>query len=416
MIKKIIISLSLLFSLGLLAQENTASPYSFYGVGDKRFKGAVENRTMGGLGILPDSIHINLQNPATYSALKRTTFTIGANYNTVNLKTDSGKDQAQRITLDYLAIGIPMGKLGVSFGLIPYSAVGYKIQKISEDGTTNSRRYTGEGGVNRMYLGVGYQITNSWSVGADVNYNFGTIETNRTIFKPQIQYGTRELNASDLSGTGINIGTIYQAKFRNKYDIITSFTFSPNSKLKSQNERNVATITYNAQGIEVVHDKRDVDVPNTHLILPTKTALGAGIGEKMKWFLGAEFTLQQTDKFGNLYSDIIGATYEKGTKFSLGGYYTPNYASFKSYWSTVTYRAGLRFEKTGLVIRDQSINDKSLSLGLGLPVGRNFSNINIGFEYGIRGTTAANLVQENYFSIMIGLSLSDKWFVKSKYD
>lgn len=416
MIKKIILGFALLFSMELMAQESTASPYSFYGIGDQRFRGTAETRSMGGLGILPDSIHMNLQNPATYSSLKRTTFAVGATYNSVKLKTNSASDNAQRTTLDYFAISIPMGKLNVSFGLIPYSAVGYRIQNLSQDGTTESRRYTGNGGVNRVFLGAGYEITEQLSVGADFQYNFGTIKTNRTIFKSEVQYGTRELNISNLGGSSVNVGVLYQAKFKNKYDIVGSLTFSPNSKLRSQNKRNVATIVYNANGIEVINDKRDVDVENTNLTLPSKIAFGAGIGEKIKWFVGAEVTLEQTSNLRNLYTGIVGSRYENGTKFSLGGYYTPNYASFSSYWNTVTYRGGLRFQKTGLFIRDQSINDYVISLGVGLPVGRNFSNINVGFEYGKRGTTSANLVQENYFSLIIGFSLSDKWFVKTKYD
>jgi hypothetical protein len=47
MIKKIIVSACLLLSLVSFAQEGTASPYS-YGIGDVRFKGTVENRSMAG--------------------------------------------------------------------------------------------------------------------------------------------------------------------------------------------------------------------------------------------------------------------------------------------------------------------------------------------------------------------------------
>jgi hypothetical protein len=46
MIKKIIVSACLLLSLVSFAQEGTAS-YSYYGIGDVRFKGTVENRSMG---------------------------------------------------------------------------------------------------------------------------------------------------------------------------------------------------------------------------------------------------------------------------------------------------------------------------------------------------------------------------------
>ena len=60
--------------------------------------------------------------------------------------------------------------------------------------------------------------------------------------------------------------------------------------------------------------------------------------------------------------------------------------------------------------------DFAANVGLGLPLIGTFTNINIGLEVGKRGTTYYNLVQENYFNISVGLSLSDKWFVKRKFD
>jgi long-subunit fatty acid transport protein len=47
------------------------------GIGDVRFKGTVENRSMAGIAVEQDSIHINLQNPASFANLKFTTFALG---------------------------------------------------------------------------------------------------------------------------------------------------------------------------------------------------------------------------------------------------------------------------------------------------------------------------------------------------
>jgi hypothetical protein len=49
-----------------------------------------------------------------------------------------------------------------------------------------------------------------------------------------------------------------------------------------------------------------------------------------------------------------------------------------------------------------------------LPLG--VSKIDIGFEFGKQGTTSNGLIEENYFNLSIGLSLSDKWFRKSLID
>jgi len=71
---------------------------------------------------------------------------------------------------------------------------------------------------------------------------------------------------------------------------------------------------------------------------------------------------------------------------------------------------------TGLIINNQAINDSALTLGLGMPLRGAFSNVNIGFELGNRGTTNAGLVKENYMNFSIGLSFNDKWFQKRKYN
>ena len=62
------------------------------------------------------------------------------------------------------------------------------------------------------------------------------------------------------------------------------------------------------------------------------------------------------------------------------------------------------------------IPDFAANIGLGMPLGGTFTNINIGLEIGKRGTKYYNLVEENYINLSVGLSLSDKWFVKRKFD
>jgi len=418
MIKKILLGSLMLLSLHSFAQEGTASPYSFYGIGNVKFNGTVENKSMGGLGILPDSIHINLQNPAALSSLDLTSFSIAGTYNTLKLKTSDASEKARRTTLDYIAMVFPVGKLGLSLGMMPYSSVGYKIQKQGVDENSQSSRYTGIGGVNKAFVGAGYQITPKLSAGLDFGYNFGKIETNSAVFQPEVlevQYGSRELNTSQLKGVSFNLGMIYQTKLK-KYDVVSSFTFSPTTSLNSSNERNVATITYNSAGVERVYDSQDIFVPDSKLKLPSKFAFGSGIGQLKNWFVGFESTFQQASDFGNLYNDDANVDFESASKIAIGGYFVPNYTSYSNYFNKITYRAGLRHENTGLVVNSESIKDTAFTLGLGLPVGGTFSNINIGLEFGKRGTTSANLVQENYTNISIGLSFNDKWFVKRKYD
>ncbi|RDI52323.1 hypothetical protein [Flavobacterium glaciei] len=416
MIKKIIISVCLLLSLVSFAQEGTSSPYSFYGIGNVRFKGTHENRSMAGLAVEQDSIHINLQNPASYASLKLTTFTLGGTYATTTLKNNSESANTTRTTLDYLAVGLPLGKFGLGFGLIPYSSVGYKIESISETGTENNKRFNGTGGLNKAFLGIGYKIAPNFNIGADVNYNFGKIETNNLEFITGVPVGTRELNSADLSGVNFNLGMMYQTKIYKKITLFSSLTYSLESSLTSKNSRNISTVIYNSNFDLAVVDALDDVNTQVNLAMPSKVSLSGGIGEIKKWLLGGNVSFGKTSGQANEYNDASNVVYGKYGSVSLGGYYIPNYNSFSSYAKRIVYRAGLKYEKTGLVINSESINDMGLTFGLGLPITGSFSNVNFGFELGKKGTTKANLVQENYANVSVSFSLNDKWFEKRKFN
>jgi long-subunit fatty acid transport protein len=417
MIKKIIISTCLLLSLASFAQEGTSSPYSFYGIGDIRFKGTLESRSMAGVAVEQDSIHLNLENPASYSNLKLTTFSMGGTYSSKNLKTSSGSASTQRTTLDYLAVGLPLGKLGFGFGLVPYSSVGYKIESLAAAETTeSSKRLSGKGGLNKVFLGVGYKIKPNFSVGADVQYNFGKIETNSMEFRTGVPVGTQELNTADLSGVNFNIGAMYQTKINKKLNVYSSLNYTVQANLNSANARNISSVMFGSGVDPVPVDSFDVPMEKSEVKLPSKISFAAGIGQAQKWLLGGKIAYQKTAGQENSYNKADNVGYGKYASLSIGGYYMPNYNSFTSYFERVTYRGGLKYEKTGLVINSESINDMGFTLGVGLPMSGSLSNINLGFELGKRGTTNANLVQENYANLSVSFSFNDKWFVKRKFN
>ena len=418
MIKKIIAGVCLIFSAAGFSQESNSSPYSYYGIGDVRFKGTVENKSMGGLGILPDSIHVNLQNPASYSSLMFTTYSVGLSTQTRNFKSDAGKDDAKRTTFDYLTVALPFNNFGFAIGLMPYTSVGYRIQDADVvNGANIEKRFTGDGGINRAFFGMSYKITPKLSAGADFQYNFGDIETKSILSAAGVQYRTRELNNSHYNGVSFNVGAIYQTKLK-KLDWVSSFTFSPKSTLKSTTDRNFASILLTTSDNEIVVDQLDTRTFKDDVDMPSVFTVGTGFGEARKWFAGLEFSTQGSNTLSGRFDQATNADFKAAQRISLGGYFIPKFNSFNSYLSRVTYRGGLRFENTGLVVNNQDIKDFAFTLGMGLPLGGNIggSNLNIGFEMGRRGTTKSNLVQENYVGFMASLSINDRWFVKRKYN
>ena len=416
MIKKIVFAVLVFISGQLFSQENTASPYSFYGIGDAKFKDTNDIIAIGGLSVYSDSTHLNVLNPASYANQMLTSIQVGGTSNFYKLSSSTDTQKAQKTTFDYLVIGLPYSKkLGFSLGLLPQSAVGYRL--VNDQLSTNNYayRYNGSGGLNKVYFGAGYQLTSKLSVGMDFQYLFGSIDAKTTLLISNVQFSTREINNSNVTGVGLNFGLNYQSKLNDKINYRTSFTFAPEMKLNSKNSRQIATISFGADGTEIPASVNDIDVADTKLVLPAKIAAGFGLGNR-KWFVGADYTFRGTGNQVNRFENYSNVSYENSSKIAIGGFFIPKYDSYKNYFERVTYRAGFRYENTGLVINNTSIKDRALSFGFAFPITGTFSSLSIGSEWGTRGTSANGLIKENYFSVNVGLIFNDKWFKKNLYN
>ncbi|MGB5270959.1 hypothetical protein [Eudoraea sp.] len=421
MVKKIVLLILCLTAIASYSQSGngTVSPYSFGGIGDFRPQTTIENQAMGGLSMYTDSIHVNLNNPAAYGKLRLVTYTAGGGHKEVKLKDFTDKESSSVTTLEYIALAFPISpKFGIGFGVLPYTAVGYNVfsqtTNVTQDTVVN--QFTGDGGLNKLFLSAGYEITKNLHVGATVNYSFGNIEYQSVQSIEGVQYGTINIRESEISGYDFNYGATYTPRIKNKYTLFSSVTVNTQANLVSSNTERLGSFSLSTgEEIEV----RDVNLEpsnlrNTELKIPTRTTFGLGLGRDKKWFIGAEYSLQAVSSFRNDFIDPENIAYEDANTLRVGGYYVPDYASFTSYLKRITYRAGARTSKTGLIVNDTSIHDFGITFGLGLPVGGGFSNMNIGFEYGKRGTTVANLIEETYFKVSVGLSFNDKWFQKRK--
>lgn len=419
MVKKFVVAIICCIAYNTYAQDGTVSPYSFFGIGELRSATTVENQMMGGIGLYADSIHINLRNPAAYGNLKLTTYTVGISHREVRLKDFTTEEKTSVTNLEYLSIGLPLGKgFGLGFGILPLSSTGYNIvaRTVDQNQDSVTTVFGGEGGINRVYLSLGYQLTKNLTIGATTNLNFGTLE-NRVVQSVQnVQFGTSDRRESRVNGLDFNFAANYTPKIKDKYTLFTSVRVNTQANLTSENSQRIGSFNLtNAQDIEVIDIDLDaLNLRHTELKIPTTTTLGLGFGEDRKWFLGGEYSFQALSSFTNDFISIGNLEYQDASTMAFGGYYIPDYGSFDSYFNRITYRAGVRYEKTGMVLNNKEVNNFGITFGLGLPLGGNFSNLNLGFELGRRGTTAAGLVEESYLKVNLGLSLNDKWFQKRK--
>jgi hypothetical protein len=418
MIKNFIIAILCLTSVSIYAQNSTASPYSYFGVGDLRATGTVENQMMGGLSVYTDSIHLNLNNPAAYSKLGLTTYTAGISHKEYRFETNDSKENASLTNLDYLSLGFNLGRgFGMGFGIMPYSSVGYNFQseRTSSQGAV-LESFDGEGGLNRVYFSLGYQLFKNFSLGVTSNFNFGNQNINSYQTIEDVQLGSFNRIESRIKGFDFNFGASFTPAVNEKHTLFTSIVVNTQANLVSENTRTIGSFsTVSGADIEVIEvDLEAQGLARTGVQIPTTATLGAGYGQDKKWFLGAEYSFQGLSSFENELSPASNLEYQNAQTYRLGGYYIPEYTSFTSYLKRVTYRAGAKFSKSGIVVDNKEINDFGITFGMGLPLGRNLSNINLGFELGKRGTKYGDLVEESYFKVNVGLSLNDKWFIPRK--
>lgn len=422
MIKKLVIALLCFASYAINAQNNTISPYSFFGIGDLSNISTVDNQMMGRLQTYADSIHINLNNPAAYGKLRLTTYTAALSHREIRLETFTEEQKSSVTNLEYLSIGFPLSdRWGAGFGLMPYSSAGYNLldESTNGNGATVLNEYSGQGGLNKVYFSMGYRLIGELYLGATMNFNFGNFTNQRIQSVEDVQFGTLDRRESRVNGFDFNYGATYTPRLTDKHTLFTSVTVNTQANLVSENLQRIGSFS-RASGdeIEVVEvDLAASGRDRTEIKVPTTTTLGLGYGEDKKWFLGAEYAFQAMSDFTNEFISAEDVVYENASSIGVGAFFIPDYSSFTNYLKVITYRAGLRLDKTGMVVRGSEINNFGITFGLGLPLGGGgFSNINLGFELGRRGTTVANLVEENYFKVNIGLSLNDRWFLKRRID
>ena len=408
--------ISLLINSHLFAQKGTLSPYSFYGFGEALFSGTADQRSMGGLVAHVDSIHHNISSPATLAELKLVNYNVGANYSSRNFISDANSSKNETAVIDYMTVAIPTKYFGFGFGLLPKTAVGYRLSVSDEiDGVNSNSNYEGNGGINQVFFSMGFSPINNFGIGASVHYNFGSIFRVHTRQDDGIDLLSQLNNESELRGVELNLSSYYKIQISNQLQLQLHYAFQPKANLESFNIRSISTFT----SLGEQRDTQEINLSlegldKTRSELPAKQTIGGGIGEPKKWYIGGHWT--ETDgSIDNAFYSVGSVSYEPASQLSLGGYFIPEFDSFSSYWKRIVYRIGFVSSETGMILNNKMIENSGITFGVGLPLA-GFSNINMGFEIGKLGAGGESVIEENYFNIRIGFSLNDRWFIKRKYN
>lgn len=425
MIRKIIVVIITLFiSLNSFAQISSTSVYSVFGIGDSNKSATTEQLSMGGVGVaISESQRINLSNPAANASLNFTNYTLALVSKNIWAEQHGISESSVATYLSYLAMGFNIGsKGGLSFGLMPNTSVGYNlVSRVydADDEILEASIFKGEGGTSKVFLGFGYEIAKGLNVGVQGDFIFGKIENSIVNQLNGSALATKYETVSNISGFKLNAGFQYKTEIAENLNIYTGANVNFENETRSSEKEYLYSIAYGSIGIP-----RDTILNNkstAYLKNPMKTDVGIGFGRDNKWYAGVDYSFQKARGVDGSIYKIPTLQYGDYSRISVGGFYTPKFNSVLNYWNRVTYRAGFKFENTGIMIdtdKDglnfEPVDDFGISFGVGFPVGKQVSNLNFGFEYGKRGNTDGNLVKENYFNFRLSISLNDKWFEKQQ--
>ena len=427
----------------LWGQFNTYSPYTRFALGDLARNGIAQNLAMGGTGLaIHEGNRINYLNPAASAALDSTSvyFDFGANafFNQYKTSTSSGQDMNNtwmNMNLHHVAFSSSMGKyLGFSAGIVPYSSIGYSIKQeynFYDTGTAMDAFYEGNGGIMNFFLGTSVKLFDRVALGVSMNYLMGKLTRTRAVdFPANSSYsGSSSEERFDLRKPVFTLGLQYREDFEDKFFFSLGGVYDIGANPETRLEYEVINSIYSPSSYDPVHLDSlttinpeytlgsDTTIPSFNM--PQKIGFGVAIGIPGKLTVTGDYYLQ--DWTGSL----SGATFRttRSTSMHLGAEYQPDGKALRGYHKLMTYRIGgyytdsyLSVLKPGTTDDYYQLSDYGITFGVGLPVRTLRSSFNLAFTLGSRGTTAYNLVKENYGIITFNVTLHDLWFRKRKFD
>ena len=423
------------------AQSGTNSPYSQYGLGLHTDLGSSFNHGMNGLGLgFHEHNQVNYLNPASYSNIDSLTFIFDAGLSgqITSFQEGNVKKNANNANFEYVVAGFRMApRLGMSFGIVPYTNVGYnystsEVKERDYNGQPSNyvtNTYAGSGGIHQVYVGLGWMPFKNFSLGVNGGYLWGTLDRSITnsYTNTSVNSLLRNYSAS-ISSYKVDFGLQYTLSLSKKDALTLGLTYGLGHKICDT--PSVEDISVNSQ--TSVTDTTTYYASNG-MRIPTSYGVGLMYNHNNKLKIGFDYSLQKygtieiptyynekKDEFLNSVSEekknepVIGY-FKDRSKYTLGFEYVNNEQS-RNWGDRIRYRFGVSYATPYYYINGQDgPKEYSVSAGFGIPLVNYWNNrsiLNISFQYARQ--EAKNLIKENTFRINIGLTFNESWFAKWK--
>jgi hypothetical protein len=405
-----IIFISILFCGGIGAQ-NTVSPYSIFGPGEIQGGGFGTNKGMGGAGIaLSSGNFLNNLNPASYVGMDslRLIAEFGIEGKSYGMTTNQESLNGFTGNLSYLALGFKYTPwLAGSFGFVPFSSVGYSIDKTNYIEGTNEKylsNFVGSGGITQAFFTNSVRFTPNLYFGVNSSLMFGTLTQEENIVAshlvPAMQITRRDVVANMYFDFGLQY---HFATPKREYSFGVTYSFE--QSLSSSHTVNA----FDESNALVQSDSYKTD----YLQIPEMLGVGIGV-EGKRYTLALDYEYQA---WSGLDYPTQDDEFDNSHRFTAGLELNPwEHRAINKKYKNWTYRFGFNYESTYLTFGNSNVTDRSITLGLGVPMYGALSKMDVSVTAGMNGTTENSLIEEKYLMFNIGFSLNEIAFLKRVID
>ena len=406
------------------AQSNTNSPYSQFGFGDLTDQSVGFNKGMNGVGLaMRTGNEVNPMNPASYSAVDSLSmlFDAGLSGQITQFEENNTRLNSRSAGFDYVSALFRASKnIGVSFGILPYSNIGYKYSSstlLSDVQSSVTSTYEGSGGLHELYVGAAWNIIKPLSLGFNVSYLWGEYERNiSTSSSAAINTLSKQYQA-DISSYRFNLGAQYDLPLGKNNNLTFAATWSPGHSLNSDAE--CLLISKNSS---ISKSDTTVFTVADGLAIPDTYGFGVAYRHANIFRAGADITFQDWGSVdfphfdGNTYA-LRSGLLKDNYRMNAGMEWTPRVMS-RRFHERIRYRVGVGYATPYYYINGQEgPTEISASIGFGIPIINGYNNrsiLNISGQWVHR--SADNLINETTFRINIGLTFNERWFAKWKVE
>jgi len=411
--------------------QSTNDPLSQYGAGRIITTESIDLQPLFGTNYSRRSIRsFSLQNPASLGSLELTVFSFAAQaeYSDYNYLGDNYTEI--RSNFNYFALGFPISVkegIGASVGVTPVTNMEYEYTVRGSDEFRYNDIYEGEGGLNRIFIGAGWNITKKLSIGFQGSYVFGSYTRDFARYFDPASVGTDVARSSDVINSAQASGVIKEAnvdglsfegglqfhtELNDKYSFHAGFSGRLSQNLNVDFTNNY--ISYELRGFTLEQTQSiEKESSSQNATFPAELRLGFMLQNENHWQFGIGGRFGQWSEYqGVITGEIQEDFLEAGASLN----WIPDYDAFKNGLAKINYRFGFNYAQTNLVVAGDRINDMTFSYGMGIPIRRNTSSLDLAILAGSLFSEGDVDLTNNYIKLSIGVTLSDKWFLQRKID